>query len=85
DVPRYNPGPADTMNDAVNVVFLGAYFHIAFDQSRFTFVLEPICNGSGMRPFFRSLGPSAEYEHFYHDRKLYSSVIGIVILYVRFA
>lgn len=78
---RYNLGLADTLD----AMFLRADLHIAFDKSRFIFTPKPLNDGSGMRLFFHLLEPSAEYEYFYHYRELHTSVVGVEMLYARFA
>ncbi|KAH8714825.1 hypothetical protein GQ44DRAFT_762634 [Phaeosphaeriaceae sp. PMI808] len=74
---RYNLCLADTIDDTKNALLLRADLHIAFDK--------PACDGSGMRLFFHLLTTSPGYEHFYHNRELHTSAIGVEMLYARFA
>ncbi|KAH8701326.1 hypothetical protein GQ44DRAFT_732977 [Phaeosphaeriaceae sp. PMI808] len=85
DMSRYNLGPVDTLDDTANAMFLRADLHINFDKSRFIFIPKPSGDGSGMRLRLHLFEPSAEYEHFYHNRELHTSAVGVEMLYARFA
>jgi hypothetical protein len=90
DMSRYNTGSAASLDDAANALLLRADLHIAFDKPCIAFYPKPAADADAaadteMRLVAHVLEPSLELEHLYHNRELHSTVVGVDMLYARFA